>query len=115
MNDEMEILEPDWIITLKVWWSVVWRLFIYSIVAVVGFGILSGILLNVILGFSIEEIKDIGGFFGGMITFPISIIIVKFILNMEYKDFRIAIIKTGHRGRRSQDTGDKSQVTNGKD
>lgn len=91
MNDKMEILEPDWPITLKVWWSMVWRLFVYSIVAVISFTWIPNIFL--VFGLDMEVVRGIGSFFGIVVSVPISIVIVRFVLYKEYKDFKIAIIK----------------------
>ena len=102
MNDKIEILEPDWTITLKVWWSIVWRLFVYIIVAVIGFTWIPNIFL--VFGLNMEVVRGIGSFFGLVVSVPISIVIIRSVLYMEFKEFKIAIIKTGHEGRRSQDT-----------
>ena len=91
MNDKIEILEPDWNITLRVWWSLVWRLFAYTIVAVIGFTWIPNIFL--IFGIDLEVIRGIGSFFGIIVSVPLSIVIVRFVLYKEYKDFKIAIIK----------------------
>ena len=91
MKDKIEILEPDWIITLKVRWSIVWRLFIYIILAVIGFTWIPNIFL--IFGIDMEVIRGIASFFGLVVSVPISIVIIRFVLYKEYKDFKIAIIK----------------------
>ena len=91
MNDKIEILEPDWIITLKVWWSIVWRLFAYIILAVIGFTWIPNIFL--VFGIDMKVIQGIASFFGIVVSVPISILIVRYVLYMEYEDFKIAIIK----------------------
>jgi hypothetical protein len=91
MNDKIEFLEPDWIITLKVWWSIVWRLFVYIILAVIGFTWIPNIFL--IFGIDMGTAQGIAHFLGFVMSVPISIVILRFVLYNEYKDFKIAIIK----------------------
>ena len=91
MNEKIEILEPNWLISFKVWWSMVWRMLVYSIVAIIGFSLLMSIVF--MLGVKFEEVSEMGGFFGWIISLPISLLIVRFILSMEYKNFKVAIIK----------------------
>ncbi|MEA3307644.1 MAG: hypothetical protein U9Q34_07650, partial [Elusimicrobiota bacterium] len=91
MKDKIEILQPDWRITLKVWWSLVWRFFVYTIVAVVGFTWIPNIFL--LVGVDMEVIQGMGSFFGIVVSVPLSIVIVRFVLYMEYEGFKIVIVK----------------------
>ncbi len=103
MKDKIEFIQPDWIITLKVWWSLVWRFFIYLIVAVIGFTWVPNIFL--LVGVDMEVIRGTGSFFGFVVSLPLSIVIVRYVLCKEYKDFKIAIIKKD--GDRKEVKGEK--------
>ena len=91
MNEKMEILEPDWLMSFKVWWSMVWRMIVFTIAAIMGLSLLMRIIL--MIGVNFAEVREIGGFFGWIISLPISLLVVRCILNMEYKNFKVAIIK----------------------
>lgn len=102
MNEKIEILEPDWLMSFKVWWSIVWRMIVFTIAAIVGLSLLMRIIL--MFGVNFEEVREIGGFLGWIISLPISLLIVRFILNMEYKNFKVAIIKKRDSQQRGSDT-----------
>ena len=91
MNEKMEILEPDWLMSFKVWWSMVWRMIVFTIAAIMGLSLLMRIIL--MIGVNFAEVREIGGFLGWIISLPISLLVVRCILNMEYKNFKVAIIK----------------------
>lgn len=87
--EEINSLKPDWDISLKVWWSLFWRQILYC---GVGAGIIGGVL-GVVLGeiLKCDGVK-LSGMFGFLSAVPISIWIVKTVLNIKYKDFKIVIV-----------------------
>lgn len=90
----MEKIEVTWGATLRVWWSYVWRTMLFS-------GIL-GCILGFIGGFVVGAMgkPELGGTVGGILGYigsiPVSIWVLKKILNKKYKEFSVALINEGN-------------------
>lgn len=86
----MDKMEITWGITLKVWWSFIWRCIVFS--AVLGFilGFVGGVIL-VLVGEG-ESSALVGGILGYLGSIPVSIWAMKKILGMEFNGFSIAIV-----------------------
>jgi len=87
----MERVEVTWGTTLRVWWSYVWRTTVFS--AILGFilGIIGGIVVS-IMG-KPELAGKVGGILGYLGSIPVSIWVLKKILDRKYKDFSVALVK----------------------
>ena len=90
----MEKIEVTWGATLRVWWSYAWRVMLFS-------GIL-GFVLGFIGGFVVSVMgkpelgSRVGGILGYIGSIPVSIWVLKKILNKKYKDFSVALINEGN-------------------
>lgn len=86
----METIEVTWSHTLTVWWSYVWRCAVFSMLLGFVLGIIGGIVVGVM------GKPEIGGMVGGILGYlgsiPVSIYILKTILNKKYKTFSIALV-----------------------
>lgn len=86
----MEKVEVTWKATLVVWWSYVWRVMVFS--SILGF------ILGFVGGFIVAMIgrPDLSGITGGILGYigsiPISIWVLKKILNKKYKNFSVALV-----------------------
>ena len=86
----METIEVTWNHTLSIWWSYIWRCMVFSM--------LVGIVLGGIGGAIVGALgkPDMGGLVGGILGYigsiPVSIYVMKTILNKRYKSFSIALV-----------------------
>ena len=87
----MNELEITWGRSLKVWWSMVWRLVIFGAVAGLIVGIIVGIV-GAIIGIDQGVAQLISGLGGALISLPIGVWVVKIILGKNFSDFRIALL-----------------------
>lgn len=91
-------LEATWQRTTKVWWAYLWRNLI-AIVASIILGSLIGAALGFILGMlgvGSETIKIICTPIGFIVGLLISIIPMKMILNKNYGEFRLVLLKNSN-------------------
>jgi len=86
----MEKIEVTWGNTLRVWWSFMWRVGLFSGIAGGVLGFIGGIVVGV-MGKS-ELAAPVGAVLGWLGTFPVSIWVLKIILNKQYKTFSVALI-----------------------
>lgn len=90
----MEKIEVTWGATLRVWWSYVWRVMLFG--GILGFilGFIGGVVVGVIgkpeLG------SRVGAVLGYIGSIPVSIWVLKKILNKKYKEFSVALINEGN-------------------
>ncbi|MBT8119776.1 MAG: hypothetical protein KJN89_08665 [Gammaproteobacteria bacterium] len=86
----MDKVEVTWSNTLIIWWSYVWRCILISMVV----GFILGAIGGVIVG--VMGKPDMGGIVGGILGYlgsiPVSIYVMKVILNKKYNKFSIALI-----------------------
>ena len=87
----MEKVEVTWGTALRVWWSYAWRCVVFS--AILGF-VLGGIGGFVV---GIMGKPELGGSVGGTIGYigsiPVSIWVMKKILDKKYKEFSVALVR----------------------
>jgi len=91
IRTEVKFVEVTWKRALRVWWSFVWRGIL--------FGFLGGAVVGFILGFIMgglgvdsNTIRTVCQISGGVVGFPIGIVVTKIVLKKKYSDFRIALI-----------------------
>lgn len=86
----MDKIEVTWSHTVPIWWSYFWRCILFSTLV----GLISVIIGGVIVGAMGKP--DMGGMVGGILGFlgsiPVSIYVMKVILNKKYNNFSIALI-----------------------
>lgn len=88
-------LEVTWKRTTKIWWAYLWRNLL-AIVASVAIGAIIGGIIGFILGtmgVSVETIKVVTMPIGFVIGLIISIIPLKMILNKDFGEFRLVLVK----------------------
>ena len=86
----MEKAEVTWKRAMLVWWSYVWRCMIFSMVLGAILGAIGGVVI-VIIGRP-ELAGVVGGVLGYLASIPVSIYVLKKILDKKYKTFSVALI-----------------------
>jgi hypothetical protein len=87
-------LEATWGRTTKIWWSYLWKYFL----AILGCFIIVTILMFIIgyllalMGVSQAAITFVGTILGFLLFFPASLIPIKYLLNKNYGNFRLALL-----------------------
>ncbi len=92
-NPEMtwsDALEVTWIRTLKIWWSYIWRCSVFTLFLSALFGFIGAILLSS-MG-KHELIATFTSILGTLLSIPVSMIVLKIILQKEFKEFSICLI-----------------------
>jgi len=80
-----------WDKVTKVWWSLVWRSLLFGFIA----GFVAGFIIGFIGAIAHIDISItrplcvIGGLLTGI---PVGFWVIKYVLNIRYKDFRIALV-----------------------
>lgn len=96
-NNEEVFVTPTWGIAFRVWWTFVWKGLLFGFIAGLVGGLIGGILAGIlgpILGFQANKLGGLlGGIFGFIGGLIVSLWILKGILNAEYKDFKIVLMK----------------------
>lgn len=86
----METIEVTWNHTLSIWWSYIWRCMVFSMLVGLVLGVIGGVVVGVM------GKPDMGGMVGGILGYagsiPVSIYVMKTILNKKYKNFSIALV-----------------------
>jgi len=86
----METIEVTWNHTLSIWWSYIWRCMVFSMLVGLVLGVIGGVIVGVM------GKPDMGGMVGGILGYvgsiPVSIYVMKTILNKKYKSFSIALV-----------------------
>jgi len=86
----METVEVTWSNTLTIWWSYIWRCILISMVV----GFILGAIGGVVVG--VMGKPDLGAMVGGILGYlgsiPVSIYVMKVILNKKYNKFSIALV-----------------------
>lgn len=86
----MDILEVSWSRAAQVWWSMAWRTFLFTAIAGALAGGVVGAIMGV-LGYT-ENMELIGQIIGVMVAIPVGIWVVKKVLSMEFRKFRIVLL-----------------------
>lgn len=89
-EQSMEELEVTWSRAAIIWWSIVWRMMLYSMLAGGLAGFLLGITL-VALGMP-DIVEQVGQLAGMIVGIPIGIWVIKTVLTKEYRQYRIALV-----------------------
>ena len=76
-------------ILISLWWSYVWRCTFYSILAGFVIGFITGIVFHAIGLYLLAA--NVAGFLGYVATIPISIIVLKIVLQKKYRSFEITV------------------------
>lgn len=86
----MQKIEVTWGKATRVWWSFFWRGTILGMIAGAALGAIGGFVVGVMGKPELGPI--VGGVLGWLASIPISIWILKNLLNKKYKTFSVALI-----------------------
>jgi hypothetical protein len=84
-------MEVTWGAALQVWWSYVWRCTLLSTILAFILGFMIGIVV-VVIGRP-EWAGTVGAIIGYLVGIPVSVWVLKRILQKDYKGFSVALIK----------------------
>lgn len=87
----MEEIEITWLRALKIWWSIVWRILLYS----AAFSVLVGIPIGIAaaaLGLDPEAAGQVGRILGTLMGLVIAVWVVKIVMGKSFSDFRIVLV-----------------------
>lgn len=104
--EDNHILEATWGRAIKVWWAYLWRNILAVIVAfIVSFvvGAIFGFALGMMGVSNHSVLRGIGGLIGFSIGLGFSVIPMKMILNKQFGEFRLVLLK-------NETTNNESQV-----
>lgn len=87
----MDKVDIDWNVTLKVWWSYIWRCTVYAMILGFVLGFIGGVIVA-LMG-KPELGAAVGGVLGYLGSIPVSIYVMKVILTKKFKTFSIVLIK----------------------
>ena len=88
-------LEVTWKRAIVVWWAYLWRNLLAIIAGVIIGAIIGGILGFILgaMGTSVETIRTVTMPIGFVLGLLISIVPIKMILNKDFGEFRLVIVK----------------------
>jgi len=92
-NPEMtwsDTLEVTWSRTMKIWWSYIWRCMLFTMIPSFVLGFI-GAIIFVLMGRH-ELVGMFTSILGSLLSIPVSIIVLKIILQKEFKEFSIYLI-----------------------
>ena len=86
----MEEIEITWPHAIKIWWALVWRMSVFGFLI----GGAAGLIVGIVFAAQgvVEYTKIYGQLIGAILGIPIGIWVVKIILTMQFRDFRIALV-----------------------
>jgi len=93
-NSEAKFASLTWTRVLKVWWALTWRMVLFCFAGGFIMGFIVGLLM-VILKMDRQTTMVACQIAGMIISMPIGLYVTKIILQKEFSDFRIALIKKG--------------------
>jgi hypothetical protein len=94
----MDISPPDYLEvtfgrTVTVWWSLVWRTFVFSALLGAVLGFVGGIIV------SVAGHPELGGAVGALLgwlgSIPVTIAVLRIVLRKQFGDFAIKLVKAG--------------------
>ena len=88
---EDNILEPTFDRILKIWWSYIWRVTVFSTLLGFALGFVAGLITS-IMGRG-DLAPSVGGFLGWLGSIPVSIYVMGIVLKKKYGDFTIHFVK----------------------
>ena len=84
-------IEVTWGRASKVWWSLAWRMVLFGgLAGMVAGGVMGGVMAAA--GAPPDRIGAVGGWLGFLISIPIAIWVVRWVLRKSWSDFRIALV-----------------------
>jgi len=86
----MDEIKVGWSHAATIWWSLTWRLVVYVSIA----GLIAGIILGLVstsLGLT-GQLDIYGQLIGVFVSIPVGIWVVKHVLSLEYRRYRIALL-----------------------
>ena len=84
-------IEVTWGRAVKVWWSIVWRAVLFSgLAGMVAGGVVGGILG--VAGVGPQTIGTVGTWLGVLVSIPVGIWVVRWVLRKSWSDFRIVLV-----------------------
>jgi len=86
----MKQIDVTWRHTVLVWWSYMWRCFVVTLALSILLGAFAGLLLGMLGRPDLS--RTVGGLLGYIVSLPVSIIIMKQVLNKRFKEFSIALV-----------------------
>ena len=86
----MDTVEVTWNNTLIIWWSYIWRCILISMVVGFILGTIGGAVVGVMGKPDLGAI--VGSILGYLGSIPVSIYVMKVILNKKYNKFSIALV-----------------------
>ncbi len=75
----------------KFWWSLAWRVFLFTGLAGLVLGFVIG-TVDFFMDVDLATAKLLGGIAGIVVSIPINIWVVKWVLGKKFSDFRIALV-----------------------
>jgi hypothetical protein len=87
----MEEIPVTWGHAIKIWWSLTWRIVLFGGLAGLALGLLFG-LIGAATGIADETIHSWGQIGGTLVSIPIGIWVVKYILNKDFTKYRIILV-----------------------
>jgi uncharacterized membrane protein YeaQ/YmgE (transglycosylase-associated protein family) len=86
----MERLEVTWWRATKIWWSITWRSFLYTMLIALPAGVVVGLLCT---AFQFREgTVVIARLVGAVIGIPIAIWVTKVVMEKQFSDFQIFFV-----------------------
>lgn len=86
----MEKLDITWKRAIKVWWALLWRGILFTLLITFPIGIVIGVIAAS-MG-EVEHVRIYGRLVGMILGIPIGIWVVKIVLNKQFSDFQIVLL-----------------------
>lgn len=86
----MDEIKVSWTHAASIWWSLIWRLALFVSIA----GFITGIVLGLVstsLGIT-DQLDTYDQIAGVLVSIPVGIWVVKHVLSLEYRRYRIALL-----------------------
>lgn len=86
----MDEIKVGWSHAVTIWWSLIWRWVLFGSIA----GFIAGIVLGLVsssLGLT-DQLDIYGQLIGVFVSIPVGIWVVKHVLSLEYRRYRIALL-----------------------
>lgn len=87
----MEELELTWTRAIKIWWSLVWRLMVYSMVLGLLISLPIG-LLAAALGLDEAQTRMLSQGMASLLSLLLGIWVLRVVLSKHYSDFRVMLV-----------------------
>jgi len=86
----MDEIKVSWSHAVNIWWSLIWRWVLFGGIA----GLIAGIVLGLVSTLpGMSDLVDTYGQLTGMLVgIPVGIWVVKHVLSLEYRRYRIALL-----------------------